>query len=142
MNESLLRLYEIESNLVQVKITHILTIRSLAVTVLAAVIGGALIYPGKNLGFLSLVLIPFYVLEATYDGYLMPFVERETILKQEISKALVEEGENEKLASAYAKDPNHRKTPPSWGPFKRALLEPMRLSLYSIMLVVPLLVLH
>lgn len=44
-SSDVLHLYEIEANLVQEKVSHILTIRSLAVTVSAAVLGAALVYP-------------------------------------------------------------------------------------------------
>jgi hypothetical protein len=129
-------LYETESNLVQVKIGHILTIRSLAVSVLAAVLVGALAYPHKGIVLLLAVLIPFYLLEATYDAYLLPIASRETVLRGEIAGILKEAGKGN-LAEAYKMQVDHRVTPPTWPPFWRTLHEPSRLGLYSAMILIP-----
>ena len=132
----LVQLYEVESNLVQVKLGQILAIRSLAVSLLAAVLVGALAYPHRGIVLLLVVLIPFYVLEATYDAYLLPMVVRETVLRGEIADILKDTGK-EMLAEAYRMRVDHRVTPPAWPPFWRTLHEPTRLALYGAMILIP-----
>src|SRR6266581_2382523 len=132
----LVQLYEIESSLVQVKIGHILAIRSLAVSVLAAVLAGTLAYPHKGIVLILGVLIPFYLLEATYDAYLLPIVARETVLRGEVAGFLKNTGK-ETLAEAYKKQVDHRVTPTAWPPLWRTLHEPSSLGLYAAMILIP-----
>jgi hypothetical protein len=126
----LIQLYGIEAGLVQEKLNHILAIRSLAFTIMAAIIGASIIFSSNNLFVLILIMIPFYVLESSYDGYLICIIERETTLRYEIAKSFDAVGLGD-LANKYRTNYNHRCTPKGWSPFKRALVEPLRVGFYS-----------
>ncbi len=130
----LVNLYSVEANLIQQKASHILSIRSLAVTVFAAVAAASTLYPGRGLELLVFVLLLFYVLDAVYDAYLVAIVERERALRRQIADVLKREGGTEQLVSAYTLDVEHRVTPESWRPMKRALLEPVRVGLYAFLI--------
>lgn len=131
----LIQLYGIEAGLVQEKLNHILAIRSLAFTLMAAIIGASIIFSSNDIFILILILIPFYILESSYDGYLIQIVRRETALRSEIANSLDEMGKGD-LADVYKNSYYHRKTPETWSPFRRALLEPLRVGFYSSIVVI------
>ncbi len=88
------------------------------------------------------MLIPFYVVESIYDGYLISLVDRETLLRGEIAKLVEGTGLDQKLVTVYRNGLDHRKTPHTWGPFKRAFLEPVRVGFYATVTLIPFLVLY
>ena len=133
-------LYSVESGLVQQKITHILSIRSLAITLFGGVIAGSLIFPEVGLEFLTLILIPFYVLDSVYDAYLLQIVARETAVKQVIAARLAEDSGTSTLAATYTSQLDHRTTPSHWSPFVRAFYEPVRVVFYGGLVIVPILI--
>lgn len=126
----LVNLYEVEAGLIQQKLNQILTIRSLAITVLAAAAVGARVYPHQELVLLALALVPFYLLDVVYDAYLIPIVGRETNLRSRIAGQLSEDKDCQELARAYSSSVEHRVTPKSWSSFLRAALEPTRVVFY------------
>lgn len=131
----LVQLYGIEAGLVQEKLNHILAIRSLAFTLMAAIIGASIIFSSNDIFVLVLILLPFYVLESSYDGYLIQIVRRETVLRNDIANSLDEMGKGD-LAIVYRSSYYHRKTPETWSPFRRALLEPLRVGFYSSIVII------
>ncbi len=135
-------LYGLEAGLIQQKATHVLAIRTLAVSVFAAVVGAAILYPGRGIQFLSLILLPFYVLDAVYDGYLIPIVRRETKLRLELSRRMAASGLDTDLVSAFESNPDHRFAPADWSPFRRAMVEPIRVFLYASLTLAPILAVH
>ncbi len=88
------------------------------------------------------VLIPFYVIESTYDGYLIPFVERETALRAVIARMSDRAKGSEELSILYVAKLDHRRTPKSWSPFKRALLEPLRVGFYAAIILGPVIIVY
>jgi hypothetical protein len=136
----LVTLYGIEAGLIQQKASHVLAIRSLAVSVFVAIAGASLFYPDRGLQWLAFVLIPFYVLDAVYDGYLIPIARRETLIREEIARRA--ESGQETIAEAFRSSPNHRFAPKSWSPFRRALVEPVRLAFYVALIAGPIICAH
>ena len=131
----LVNLYQVEAGLIQQKLNQILTIRSLAITVLAAAAVGARVYPHQGLVLLVLALIPFYLLDFVYDAYLIPIVDRETELRNHIARHLSDSSDGQLLARAFASSVEHRVTPKSWCPFLRAALELTRVLFYVVLVV-------
>jgi hypothetical protein len=126
----LVNLYKVEAGLIQQKLNQILSIRSLAITVLAAAAVGSRIYPHQGLVLVVLALIPFYLLDFVYDAYLIPIVERETELRSCITKWLSGNEATLELARLFANSVGHRIMPKSWNPFLRAALEVTRVTFY------------
>lgn len=122
--EVLISLYAVESGLIQQKASHILTIRSLAMATFTGVLAAIAIYPGRRLELLALIIVPFYVLDAVYDAYLIPIVRRETSLRDSIAVQLARRGATEGLVSSYTLSVDHRVTPERLSPFWRGALVP------------------
>lgn len=138
-SSDLVALYGIEANLIQQKASHVLAIRTLAVSIFVAIIGGIVLYPGHGVQWLSLTLIPFYALDALYDGYLIPIAHREAIIRRELARRIGENSHASELAEAYRDSPDHRFAPARWSHFRRALVEPVRVLLYVVLVAAPVL---
>jgi len=138
--KALISLYGVEAGLIQQKVTHILTIRSIGMATFTAILASVAIYPGRDLQLLSLVLIPFYALDLVYDAYLIPIVRRETVLRHDISLDLRRRGADSDLVAAYDTQVDHRVTPANWSPFWRCALEPVRVVFYASLVVIPIVV--
>jgi len=140
---ALVPLYEIEADLVQQKVGHILAIRGLGITVFSAIVGATVVSPAKGLEYLSLTMLLFYVLDAVYDGYLIPIVIREEALRVAISDLWGKlDFASTNLGPLYGKRVTHRRTPEAWSPFLRSFLDPIRVGFYAVLTSVPLLVAH
>ncbi len=135
--DSLVRLYGIEAGLVQQKVGHILVIRSLAVSAFSGLIAVRFLSAAQEVTFVFFALLLFYVLEATYDGYLIPIVDREGALRKAISERFEEFGLEDTLRPPYERGLTHRLTPHEWGPLKRGLLEPLRIGFYLVLAFLP-----
>ena len=141
--QDLTTLYGVEADLVQQKVGHILAIRGLAVTVFSAVLGGALLNPGRGVEFVSLTILLFYYLDAVYDAYLIPIADREGTLRISIARYLDgKEDVDREAACTYREGISHRLTPEGWSPFQRAFLEPQRIVLFSLLIIIPILTVH
>lgn len=141
-DSELVALYVGESNLIQQKATHILAIRTIAVTIFAGVIAASVAYPGRGLQWLALTIVPLYVLDAVYDGYLLAIVKREIQLRIEIGRRMSQAQMDRALISVYYSEPDHRITPDTWSPFSRTLLEPTRIVLYAALIAAPIIILQ
>ncbi len=139
----LISLYQVEANLVQQKVGHILVIRSLAVTVFSGILGAALLSPTKGVEFVSLTIVLFYYFDAIYDAYLIPIVDREGALREALAEVMEgRKGVGTDLAAKYRLGITHRLTPEKWSPFARGLLEPQRIGLYLALALSPILLIH
>jgi len=137
--QNLITLYNVEANLVQEKINHILTIRTIAFSLLVGIVGASVIYSSTDLLILVLILIPFYVLEAVYDAYKVRIVEREVAIRDAISEYYKSTGYLE-IASKYEQNIDYGVTPKSWTPLRRALLEPVRIGMYASLMIIPVII--
>jgi len=135
--EVLVSLYGIEAGLIQQKASHVLTIRSIAMATFTGILAAVAIYPGRQIELLTLILVPFYVLDSVYDAYLIPIVQRETNLRGIIASVLAKRGAPANLVSAYRAAVDHRVTPERWSPFWRAALEPIRVLFYAALVLIP-----
>ena len=106
---AILKLYEIESNLIQKKTGQILAIRSLSISFMVGV-STVLGFIGNSreaftaLLLLSVIFVPFYLLEAVYDSYLIPIHNREILLKNEIARILSGGNLSSAVVKAYYTD--------------------------------------
>lgn len=139
-SSDIVTLYGLEAGLIQQKASHILAIRTLAITVFAAIIGTTVFYPRLETQYLSMALIPLFLLDAVYDGYLIPIVRRETQLRLELARRMQADGLDSSLVSAYMLGPDHRFSPSGWTPFRQAIGEPIRIILYAALILGPILV--
>lgn len=139
--DEILKLYEVESNLIQKKTSQILTIRSLAATLLVAVSSVIGVFGFEKstiigLYLLALLFIPFYLLESTYDSHLIPIHNRDLLLKSEIAKKFSQDSSRSELASSYKVDVQGVFDLDKHGALRYALTRRMRLVYYfSIVLV-------
>lgn len=136
--ERLTALYDTEANLVQQKATHILSIRSLALVLFGAVSASSIAYPNRGFELLALALLPIYYLDAVYDAYLIPIVEREVALRGEIAARLERVGVGGPVISAYRREMDHRRAPRHWSPLGRALAETTRVAFYGALILIAL----
>ena len=140
---ALTQLYSAEASLVQQKVGHILAIRSLAVTVFSGIVAATFLSPGKGVEFVSLTMLLFYPLDAVYDAYLIPIVDREEALRSGIASLLAKLGDDSKeVGSIFGKTISHRLAPTRWSPFMRGFFEPMRIAFYAVLTLAPIVAVH
>jgi hypothetical protein len=137
--DNIIALYNIESGLIQQKATHILAIRSIALTFLM-LMAPYLAVVVKSAFLVSIVvLVPgilaFYLLESVYDSYLIANSDREAALRKLISSRLSEKNGCSEVSRLYVlgTDSSER----SWGNglLLRALARPIRMTYYALLFI-------
>ena len=137
--DNIITLYNIESGLIQQKATHILAIRSIALTFLM-LMAPYLAVVVKSAFLVSIVvLVPgilaFYLLESVYDSYLIANSDREAGLRKLISSRLSEKSNYSEVSRLYSLGTDSTDRSNGHGLLFRALTRPIRITYYLLLFI-------